>query len=168
MSYLYKYVLGDQIIYVGIASVLKRRIQKHGKQGDNIPESFWEDIKKADVYYAEVDTTEIAQLYEADLVNKYNPKYNKNKRNIIGSFLPEPQWKKYSENSDLTVEQDVQQEYFSGTGKDVPSQDDRETVKRLMSEIKELRSMLLDETERRLELEKEKCAIERKKLLGCA
>lgn len=104
-SYVYKYVLDKVIIYIGITKDLKRRISQHGKKGDNIAETAWEDINKSDVYYAECVNINMAELIESALINKYHPKYNKAKtQEWSGIPFIEPIWYFYKEKNDLTYD----------------------------------------------------------------
>lgn len=93
-SYVYKYVLNKEIIYIGKTDVdLARRLFQHGKSGDNIPEEAWDEINNSDIYYAECANSSMSDTIESALINKYKPKYNVAKQNQWeGMYFIEPLW----------------------------------------------------------------------------
>lgn len=95
--YVYKYVLGGECLYIGkTKQELKARINQHGKSGDNIPSEHWDEINKADIYFCELADGHMADIYEAELIRRHNPKFNKaRKSNWSGIDLPEPVWNMY-------------------------------------------------------------------------
>lgn len=96
--YVYKYVLNDEIIYIGKCdSALESRLNQHGKPGDNIDKKYWEDINASDIYYCTLANATMSDVVESELINRYKPKYNTAKiSNWDGLELPEPKWKKYN------------------------------------------------------------------------
>lgn len=92
-SYVYKYVLDEEIIYIGKTDNIKQRILSHGKNGDNIPECGWPEINCATVYYARLANRVMADVVESELIHKYMPKYNKAKTSEWdGLDFQEPKW----------------------------------------------------------------------------
>lgn len=93
-NFVYKYVLDGEVIYIGKADHgLKRRLNQHGKYGDNIPKEGWGEINKADIFYAEMANSAMSEIYESELIRRYKPKYNKAKTGEwTGISLPEPNW----------------------------------------------------------------------------
>ena len=45
--YVYKYVLNDEIIYIGKTGHLKDRLAQHGTTGDNVDEHGRDDMKNS-------------------------------------------------------------------------------------------------------------------------
>lgn len=89
----YKYVLKGEIIYIGKSDKGVRRALAHGRAGDNIEESGWDEINRSDVYIAEMANGSMTEIYESELIRRYKPKYNKGKTNDwAGVSLPEPTW----------------------------------------------------------------------------
>ena len=96
--YVYKYVLQDEIIYIGKNDTnLHNRIASHGKPGDNIDQEGWSDINRADVYYIKLANSVMSDVVEKELIRRYKPKYNKAaiKTEWIGIPFAEPEWTKY-------------------------------------------------------------------------
>ena len=79
MPYVYKYVLNDEIIYIG-KSYLENfnRLRAHGRgnKNDNIPTSAHPEIDKADIFIATYDSPFVVDVVEELLIQKYKPKYN--------------------------------------------------------------------------------------------
>lgn len=100
--YVYKYVLNNEIIYIGKNDTdLASRLFQHGKPGDNIPESGWDEINKADIYYAELANSIMSDVVESELICKYKPKYNKAKKSDwSGLNFIEPIWYLYNRNNE--------------------------------------------------------------------
>ena len=105
-SYVYKYVSGGAIIYIGITDNLQNRLKQHGKNGDNIPEEGWEEISNADIYYAKVANRTMADVIESALIKRYSPKYNKAKKATEWDGLPiqEPNFLIYHDHLKAEVE----------------------------------------------------------------
>lgn len=89
----YKYVLGNEILYIGKSDAGFSRIHAHGKRGDNIPMSAWSDLNSSDIYFAEMADSHMADVYESELIRRYKPRLNKAKtQDWAGLPLPEPCW----------------------------------------------------------------------------
>ena len=95
--YVYKYVYNDEVIYVGKTDRnLVSRLNAHGKKGDNIPESAFNEINNSTIYYSRLQSATQSDLYETELIRRYKPKYNKAKTTEWdGIILPELYWKVY-------------------------------------------------------------------------
>lgn len=95
MGFVYKYVLDKEVIYIGKTDKdnVADRLNCHGKSGDNIPEEAWDEINKADIYYAECANSSMTDTIESALINKYHPKYNRAKMQLWeGLQFIEPVW----------------------------------------------------------------------------
>jgi predicted GIY-YIG superfamily endonuclease len=104
----YKYVLNDKILYIGLADVdLDKRISQHGKPGDNIPERFWEDINKAEIYYIVLANSVMADVVEKELIRRHKPKCNKAYTDSEWSGIPfaEPEWVRYQKPEPIVPRQ---------------------------------------------------------------
>jgi len=95
--YVYKYVLNEEIIYIGKCDKnLDQRLKAHGRKGDNIPSQAWNDINKADIYYINLPNATMSDVVESELINRYKPKYNRAKiSEWDGIPFVEPSWHKY-------------------------------------------------------------------------
>ena len=96
--YVYKYVLNDEIIYIGKNdSDLPTRIKQHGKPGDNIPREGWSEIRKASVFFIKLANAHMSDVVECELIRRYAPKYNIAGTRSWWSGLPfaEPEWIPY-------------------------------------------------------------------------
>lgn len=99
--YIYKYVLDNEIIYIGKTdNILENRLYQHGRTGDNIAEEYWDDINKADIFYAPLPNRTITDVLETDLIHKYKPRCNskidhKMKCDWDGLDMPEPKWRNF-------------------------------------------------------------------------
>lgn len=96
--YVYKYVLNDEILYIGKNDTdLHSRIASHGKPGDNIPRAGWEELRKAEIYYLKLANATMCDVIESELIRRYKPKYNKAVLSTEWCGLPfaEPEWTKY-------------------------------------------------------------------------
>ena len=93
-SYIYKYELNDEIIYIGITDKLSDRLHQHGKPGDNIPKKYWKKLNSANIYYAKCQNRNMADVLESALIEKYKPICNVDKKNSKWAGLPlvEPAW----------------------------------------------------------------------------
>ena len=107
MHYIYKYVFHGEVIYIGITNNIHGRVAQHGKEGDNIDQKYWDDINNSEIFFAEMGNSQMADVYETELIRRYNPRLNKAKKSVwSGIPLPEPIWKKYcSWNEKSEVEQ---------------------------------------------------------------
>lgn len=95
--YVYKYVLDKEIIYIGKTDKpLATRLRCHGRKGDNIPEEYWNEINKADIYYAECYNEMMSDTLETALIDRYKPKCNVQKKSDVSGYsLIEPLWYYY-------------------------------------------------------------------------
>ncbi len=103
--YVYKYVLNDEIIYIGKNdSDLANRIYCHGREGDNIPKSGWDEINNAKVFYVELANSIMSDVFESEMIRRYKPKYNKAKTSDW-SGLPfvEPEWSPFTPQKEYEV-----------------------------------------------------------------
>lgn len=100
--YVYKYVYNGDIIYVGKTDVnLAYRLSQHGKKGDNIPETAWNEINASAIYYCKLLSSKQCDIYESELIRRYKPKYNKAKtQEWDGVDIPEPIWTEYLSGND--------------------------------------------------------------------
>lgn len=96
MAFVYKYVLNDEIIYIGKATNLDARIRQHARPGDNIPPEAWPDLRRAIIYYYETPNEIMADVVESELIRRYLPKWNRAKKSEwAGLHFPEPAFKEY-------------------------------------------------------------------------
>ena len=98
MHYIYKYVLNNNIIYIGKTDAgLENRLSQHGKPGDNITKDAWEELNVSEIFYATMANATMADVVESELIRRYQPKYNKAKMDTAWAGLPfaEPEWTKY-------------------------------------------------------------------------
>lgn len=106
MFYIYKYVLNNDIVYIGQTQDLHRRIQNHSKEiglGDN---------NKIEIYYSQVPNKISMDIYEYLLIKKYKPKYNKQYNNdieVLCSLDKEPTWILYIEPKNLNKEKSIKE-----------------------------------------------------------
>lgn len=77
-NYVYYFVdYNDEIIYVGRTNNLSRRMKEHFKNG-HLGKECYEEVK--DIMYAETNDSKYdTEICETLLINKYKPKYNKEK-----------------------------------------------------------------------------------------
>lgn len=101
MDYVYKYVLNDEIIYIGKGHDNKfSRMMIHGGKQDNISEKWHSEINKADIYYIKVANQTMADVVESELIRRYKPKCNVAKKSEwSGLMFPEPSWKPFRINN---------------------------------------------------------------------
>lgn len=92
---IYKYVENNEIIYIGQTICLKERVSQHSKEANFI------NFNGTIFYFICNNQTEM-NAYEYFLINKYQPKYNKQFRNKINvtNFL-EPEWVQYIQDDQL-------------------------------------------------------------------
>lgn len=100
MHYVYKYVLDDEIIYIGKSDAKKpfARLQQHGISGDNIPCEYHSLIKSADIFYCELPNNTMTDVVETELIRRYKPKLNRDSKATsewCGLAFVEPEWTKY-------------------------------------------------------------------------
>lgn len=98
MHYVYKYVLNGEIIYIGKTDAgLQNRLNQHGKPGDNIPREGWDEINASMIYYMPMVNEIMADVVESELIRRYKPKYNKDKKESAWGGIPfaEPEWYEY-------------------------------------------------------------------------
>ena len=95
--YVYKYVFQNEIIYIGKAKDLERRLKQHGVKGDNIKAEYWDDINNSSVYYCELANEMMADVVESYLIKEYRPKCNVAKVSNWNGFINFPllNWVKY-------------------------------------------------------------------------
>lgn len=90
--YIYKYVNGDTIEYIGETTDLARRIEQHKK--DKL-KNF-----KGKIYYFECPNKTAMDSWEYCLINKYHPKYNAALKDIKTNInIEEPEWILYMDNA---------------------------------------------------------------------
>lgn len=110
--FVYKYVLNEEIIYIGKTDdELSKRLNCHGKKGDNIPEEYWDEINESDIYFARCDNSVMCDAVETALINKYKPKCNRAKtRGLQGAYsFIEPLWFYYKVATDKKVSQSIKE-----------------------------------------------------------
>lgn len=95
--FVYKYVYNGEIIYIGKTDgPLEDRLRQHGKNGDNIPSEYHEEINNSTIYYFRVANSIMSDVVESELIRRHNPRLNKAKKSEWdGMDFPEPKWKKY-------------------------------------------------------------------------
>ena len=94
--YVYKYVLNNEIIYIGKNDTdLYSRLSQHGRSGDNIPREAWDDINSSDIFYFETLDSNMSDFLESVLIHRHKPKYNSAKCGVWDGYdsIPEPDWK---------------------------------------------------------------------------
>lgn len=110
--YVYKYVCDGEIIYIGKTNAsLPHRLSQHGKIGDNIPETAWNDLKRSTIYFARLHSRKACDIYEVELIRRYKPKYNKLCVDIQwdGLNMLELNWSEYK--TLVKFKEDVQELY---------------------------------------------------------
>lgn len=103
MHTVYKYVLNGSVLYIGKCdSKLSARLRRHGRKGDNIPQTGFFEINAADIYYTQLPNRTMSDVVESELIRRYNPKYNKAKKSEWdGIPFAEPIWKPYRINGHI-------------------------------------------------------------------
>ena len=77
--YVYKFVdYKENIIYIGKTSDIFRRMKQHFNGKGHLPKECYKDT--FEIYYIELDGKTNMDIYETYLINKYIPKYNKEKQ----------------------------------------------------------------------------------------
>lgn len=93
--YIYKYVINNEIVYIGQTANLENRIKQH--ENDKLKNL------QAIIYYFECNNKTAANSWEYNLINKYHPKYNIALKNEnINIKIQEPKWIFYKENKIIT------------------------------------------------------------------
>lgn len=85
----------DEIIYIGKTKSLKNRISSHG----HLPKECYDSIDR--IEYITLDNSDEMGIYERYLINKHNPKYNKefNNNSRFCFELPDKEWKVYDSSN---------------------------------------------------------------------
>lgn len=100
----YKYVLNNEVIYIGKSDVGLNRLYDHGKSGDNIDKKYWDEINHAEIFYAEMADARMTDIYESELIRRYHPKCNRAKmHDWDGIALPEPFWTHFNSGADKRI-----------------------------------------------------------------
>lgn len=90
--YIYKYIVNNEIVYIGQSTNLKRRISEH--KIDKLKNL------KATIYYFECQNRTAMNSWEYNLINKYHPKYNSAlKDDNTNINIEEPKWLLYKEEN---------------------------------------------------------------------
>lgn len=105
MHYVYKFVNDSNVLYVGKSDAKDfKRIEQHGRKGDNISEEAWGELNACDIYYVELPTNVMTDVVESELIRRYKPKYNIRKKEMWdGLEFPEPVWKEYRVNGVIKI-----------------------------------------------------------------
>lgn len=94
-NYIYKYVLNDEIIYIGKTKNLDSRIYQHSME-----EKFKPHLKESVIFYFECANSVEMDLIERALINQYKPELNvKDNKEGFSALLSieELKWEKYEE-----------------------------------------------------------------------
>lgn len=90
-NYIYKYVRNNEIIYIGKTKNLSQRHKQHLQETGKFYET-------DELYYFLCPTSNIMDVYETALINKYHPILNKaDNIPIIDIIIKEPDWYLYKE-----------------------------------------------------------------------
>ena len=93
--YIYKYVVNNEIVYIGKTSNLEKRIKQH--ESDKLKNL------QASIYYFECQNKTAMTSWEYNLINKYHPKYNIILNNTnINIRVQEPEWIFYKKNNNIS------------------------------------------------------------------
>lgn len=89
--YVYKYIVNNEIVYIGKSTDLKNRIKQH--KSDKLKNL------KANIYYFECPNNTAMDSWEYNLINKYHPKFNiaLNDKEVKIN-VDEPEWILYNDN----------------------------------------------------------------------
>lgn len=91
--YIYKYIQGNKIIYIGKTNNLKRRLYEHSKDNK------FQNLKNFKIYYFNCNNELEMNSFEYFLITKYHPKLNQTFKNIkLTILLKEPEWILYKED----------------------------------------------------------------------
>lgn len=98
--YVYKYVYNNEIIYIGKSDTsLIKRLNQHGKNGDNIDSKYWDKINNSDIYYCYANNRTMSDVIESELIRRYKPICNKAKKSDwSGIEFVEPKWIYFDKN----------------------------------------------------------------------
>lgn len=94
-NFIYKYVLKDEIIYIGKTKNLDNRIYQHSME-----EKFKPHLKESVIFYFECANSVEMDLIERALINQYKPKlnvYDKHDGFSGNIIVKEPKWTIYKE-----------------------------------------------------------------------
>lgn len=73
--YVYKYVVDNEIIYIGLTNDISRRIAEHAS-GEGLEEKFLPYLSECEIYYHECGNDVEMRSLEKLLINMYKPKLN--------------------------------------------------------------------------------------------
>lgn len=91
-NYIYKYVRNDEIIYIGKTKNLQQRHKQHLQEAGKF-------LQTDKLYYFLCPTSNIMDVYETALINKYHPVLNKADNDpTIDIIIKEPDWYEYKES----------------------------------------------------------------------
>lgn len=94
-NYIYKYVRNNEIIYIGKTKNLQQRHKQHLQEVDKF-------LKTDELYYFLCPTSNIMDVYETALINKYHPILNKaDNISTIDIVVKEPDWYLYKETKKI-------------------------------------------------------------------
>lgn len=89
INYIYKYVRNDEIIYIGKTKNLQQRHKQHLQEAGKF-------LETDELYYFLCPTSNIMDVYETALINKYHPILNKaDNISTIDIVVKEPDWYLY-------------------------------------------------------------------------
>lgn len=93
-NYVYKYVSGDQVIYVGKNDTdLHSRIKQHEREAQFKPY-----LKECKIYYVELVNSAMSEVVESELIRRYKPVLNVAKTSEwSGLPFPDLEWIEYQE-----------------------------------------------------------------------
>lgn len=99
--YVYKYVVNNEIIYIGYTKSLARRVNEH--TADKLANF------DGDIYYFTCKTKTEATSFEFFLIQKYAPKFNKQNKpqTAFENCLLEPKWIKYNEENNVKMNNNI-------------------------------------------------------------
>ena len=87
--YVYKFVdYTDTIIYIGKTEDIDRRMKQHFNGKGHLDKECYDSV--CEIYYIKLDGKTNMDIYETYLINKYRPKYNKEKQfneNLDNNYL---------------------------------------------------------------------------------
>ena len=90
-NYIYKYVRDSEIIYIGKTKNLQQRHKQHLQEAGKF-------LETDELYYFLCPTSNIMDVYETALINKYHPILNKaDNISTIDIIVKEPDWYLYKE-----------------------------------------------------------------------
>ena len=90
--YVYKYVLDDEIVYIG-----KNDTDLHSRIYQHTLEDKFQPVKDAQIYYIELQNSVESRVMEELLINKYKPVLNiVSKQRGLSISFEEPPWREYA------------------------------------------------------------------------